>query len=272
MKKLILFAAFAALAMPLSAKADIVIAGIDTWDDTAAPTVAVIASDVTATAALTTFGSGEGGGNAGRGSSKDTTWGTFSGPAASAVTNTSQSNVSLFNGAVSGDLTFTIVNNSADSLQLNDVHFDAIAFRPNVARTWSVNVLAGSDIPVGNLFTSGLQANDNSTNAITRFNGGGQGPLLTDDTDPLTHDQHDDINLSDFATIGAGGFGTLATGQQAIIQIAFAEGTGSGGGHHLFLDNAAVSGDFIPAAAIPEPSSLALLGLAGMCGLVRRRK
>ena len=35
---------------------------------------------------------------------------------------------------------------------------------------------------------------------------------------------------------------TLAVGESAVIQIAFSGGTGSGGGHHLFVDNVAFGG------------------------------
>jgi hypothetical protein len=110
---------------------------------------------------------------------------------------------------------------------------DALAFRPNAARTYALNVLSG-DMTVGNVFTSDGPSSDNSTNAITHLGGG----LLTDDADPLTHDQHDDVEI-DMSGLADH---TLAVGESAVIQIAFSNGTGNGGGHHLFVDNVAFGG------------------------------
>jgi hypothetical protein len=105
---------------------------------------------------------------------------------------------------------------------------------------------------IGNVFTSDAPANDNSTNAITHLGGG----LLTDDLDPLTHDQHDDINI-DMTGLADH---TLAPGESAVIQVAFSNGTGSGGGHHLFVDNVAFLG------AIEETA--VLLGDVNLDGVV----
>jgi hypothetical protein len=142
-------------------------------------------------------------------------------------------NLTLTNGAASGDLTFTMTNSGTASFDLNRFYMDALAFRPNAARTYAVNVLSG-DMTVGNVFTSGLPTRENSSNAITHLGGN----LLTDDSASLAHDQHDDIeiDLSDLADH------TLSVGESVVIQVAFSNGTGSGGGHHLFIDNVAFSG------------------------------
>ena len=103
---------------------------------------------------------------------------------------------------------------------------DALAFRPNAARSYALNVVSG-DMTVGNVFTS-------ADGAITHLGGG----LLTDDSDPLTHDQHDDIEIDMSGLVDH----TLAVGESAVIQIAFTGGTGAGGGHHLFIDNVAFTG------------------------------
>jgi hypothetical protein len=165
------------------------------------------------------------------------TWGSFDGSvvmaAASFSTNSGPDNLTLTNGKTDGELTFTITNNGVGDVDLSTFHMDALAFRPNAARAYALNVLSG-DITVGNVFTSGAPASDNSTNAITHLGGG----LLTDDSDPLTHDQHDDIDI-DMSGLADH---TLAAGESAVIQIAFSGGTGSGGGHHLFVDNFAFSG------------------------------
>lgn len=122
---------------------------------------------------------------------------------------------------------------------------DVVAFRPNAPRAYQLNVLSG-DITNGTVFTS-------IDDEITHLGGNLVG-----------HDQHDEIDLD----LSALADNTLAAGESAVIQVAFSSGTGSGGGHHLFLDNVAVSGDF---AAIPEPSSILLLALSGL-GLGFRRR
>ncbi|MDB4438361.1 PEP-CTERM sorting domain-containing protein [bacterium] len=241
----------------LTASGAIIIAGIDTWDNTATPTVSHTAAGVAATAtASASTGSWSTGDSSGRGSSKDTTWGTFDGNgiAASDVTNVGAANFTVTNGRPSAEVTLSITNNGTVDLDLAAFHLDVVGFRPNAPRAYALNVLAGSDITVGNVFTS-------ADDAITHLGGG----LLTDDGDPLTHDQHDDLDLD----LGGLADHTLAVGESAQIQIAFSSGTGSGGGHHLFLDNVAVSGD---AAVVPEPSSFLLLGLSGYALLCRRRR
>ena len=202
------------------------IAGWDNFNNASSPIVNTIAAGVTATVAVT----GPGWSNndsSGRGSSKDTTWGTFAGPAvADAQTTAVGANLALVNGAESGDLTFTIANGGTNDLDLNSFHMDALAFRPNAARSYALNVVSG-DMTVGNVFTS-------AGGAITHLGGG----LLTDDSDPLTHDQHDDIEIDMSGLVDH----TLAVGESAVIQIAFTGGTGAGGGHHLFIDNVAFTG------------------------------
>ena len=263
MKRFLIVAAVAITALPQAAQADLIVAGIDSWTNAAAPPVTVVAgfatASATASASTGAWAAGEGGGNAGRGSSKDGTWGDLANTGgivgASTSTAATADNFLVTNGRPSAEVTFTITNNGADDLDLNGVHFDAVAFRPNAPRAYAINVLAGSSITEGNVFTS-------ADDAITHLGGN----LLTDDTDPLTHDQHDDISVS-LASLADN---TLATGETAIIQVAFSSGTGSGGGHHLFLDNLAVSG--VQVSAIPEPGSLALFGLSGMALAFRRRK
>ena len=208
------------------------IAGWDNFENAATPSVTTSLSGVTATVAIT--GSGwSNNDSSGRGSSNDTSWGTFEGPpVADAGTTAVGANLALINGAATGDLTFTVTNSGLADIDLNSFHMDALAFRPNAARTYALNVLSG-DMTVGNVFTSDGPSSDNTTNAITHLGGA----LLTDDSDPLTHDQHDDIEI-DMSGLADH---TLAVGESAVIQIAFTGGTG-GGGHHLFVDNVAFGG------------------------------
>jgi hypothetical protein len=143
-------------------------------------------------------------------------------------------NLTLANGAATGDLTFTITNVGVVDFDLNSFHMDALAFRPNAARTYALNVVSG-DMTNGNVFTS-------AEDAITSLAGG----LLTDDADVLTHDQHDDIDIDMSGLVDH----TLGSGESAVIQIAFSGGIGSGGGHHLFLDNVAFSGTVVGAGVL----------------------
>lgn len=207
-----------------------VVAGIDNWDNADAPTVTVLGEGIEATA--TSSGSGNGwnntdNGGSGRGSSNDGTWGTFNiGTLPSTVSDVGVANITLPNGEESGEVTLTVTNNGTTDLALEAFRFDAVAFRPNAARAYALNVLPGSDITEGNVFTS-------EDDAITSVGG----MLITDDTIDGVHDQHDDIDI-DLTGLADS---TLEVGGTAIIQIAFSSGTGSGGGHHLFLDNLALT-------------------------------
>lgn len=208
------------------------IAGWDTWDSATAPSVSVSASGISASAAASaSFGNWsitDSGDDPGRGSSDDGTWGTFSsdGPA-SPITNGGGANFTVTNGTASAEVTFTITNNGPGDYELKNFHMDALAFRPNAPRAYALDVMAGSDITVGNVFASGSPSSDNSSNAITHLAGGLSG-----------HNQHDQIDIDLTGLADA----TLGTGETAIFQLNFTNGTGSGGGHHLFLDNVAVSG------------------------------
>lgn len=248
----------AALLMTAHSQAGI-IAGWDTWDSTTAPSSSVTAAGVTATATASAssgaWSISDSGGDPGRGSSGDRTWGTFDGAGnpASAVTDDGTANFTVTNGRPSAEVTFTITNNGTSDIELGQFHMDVVAFRPNAPRTYALNVLSG-DITNGNVFTSDAPMNDNSTNAITHLGGGlGTG-----------HDVHDDLDL-DLSGLADH---TLAVGESAEIQIAFSNGTGSGGGHHLFLDNVAFS-----SLEIPEPASLiVLLSMVSLGALGRVRR
>lgn len=232
----------------LHSSAAVVIAGWDAFDSAGSPTVTVVATDITATAAASSSGSIGTGEGTSRGSSADGTWGNSSSitpaPSTAAGTGTDQ-NWTIFNGAANGQMTITITNTGSTAYDLSSFHMDTAAFRPNAPRTYTLNVLTGSDISIGTVFTS-------ATDAITSLGG----------SIPAGNDFHDDIDIS----LAGLGDHTLDAGEVAILQIAFSDGSGSGGGHHLWVDNIAVSGDLVP-----EPSA-AILGLLGALGLLRRRR
>jgi hypothetical protein len=235
-----------ALGTATSSAAIVTIAGIDEWNSTAAPTVTVLATNITATAVVNSFGSGEGGANIGRGSSSDGTWGSFAGPASpsTTVTTASTNNITLFNGGASGDITITITNNNTENLVLDAFHFDALRWRPNAAKNYQIEVISGS-------ITNGVVPG--TTSELTSFGGAA-----------LTQTQHNEI---DFSLAGLADH-TLANGESAEIRVTFSGGTGTGSGHHLFVDNVAISGEIVP---VPEPSA-ALLGLLGTGFFFLRRR
>jgi autotransporter-associated beta strand protein len=223
-------AAIGLLSWSSSVSAQVVVAGIDSWDSATAPTVPVTAPGITATATASgTNGNWSLNEGSGRGASNDGTWGTFNGNGTAPDTAIAPNgNYALTNGKQGAEVTLTITNNGASDLDLNAFHMDAGAFRPNAARAYSLDVLAGSDITVGNVFASaGTPMNNNSTDDITQV-GGNLTPA---------NDYHDDLDI-DLTGLADS---TLAVGETAIIQITFSAGTGSGSGHHLFLDNVAVS-------------------------------
>lgn len=252
MKRIVLLkmavTAFAALTCISSASGQpFIVAGWDNWDSNTAPTPTVTATDVTASAtasATRLLGDEPGSSNwtiadsaadPGRGSSIDTTWGTFDGNgiAASSVTDMGTANMTATNAKVDAEVTFTITNNGTNDLTLDAFHMDVSAFRFKAPRIYSLDVLAGSDITVGNIFASeGNPMNNNSTNDITHHSTTGLNP---------EHDFHEDLDI-DMSGLADN---TLAGGETAIIQIFFSGGHGdNSGGHHLFLDNVAFSSGF----------------------------
>ncbi|MBK1825465.1 hypothetical protein [Haloferula rosea] len=206
-----------------------VMAGWDFWSSDTAPDANVTAAGIIASASASTATgnwSRTDDGGSGRGSSGDQTWGSFGGNGvlASAVTSGSSSNLTALNGVTDAELTLTVTNNGPTDWELDAFHMDVIAFRPNAPRTYELEVVSG-DVTQGVVFTS-------ADDEISELGGSLSG----------SNDDHDevDIDLSGLAD------STLETGGSAVFRITFSSGTGSGGGHHLFLDNVAVSGATVP--------------------------
>lgn len=225
-----------------------VVAGWEHWSSGTAPVASVTAAGISATATASTASGNwntTDDGSSGRGSSGDGTWGTFSGGGvgASTVTSGPGANMTATNGETSAEITFTLTNNGPTDWTLDGVHFDVLAFRPNAPRAYEVEVLSGG-ITTGSVYES-------SDEAINHVSG----------TLPGSNDGHDQIDLSLTELADR----TLEVGEAATIQIRFSGGAGSGGGHHLFLDNLAVSG-FTEAVSALEAWRFEFFGTSANAG------
>ena len=240
MKKQIftLLALSAFMAMPLAVNADILV-GFENWiannpNAGAGVVNAASTTEVDFSGDSTTVTTGWG--RSGSGAHDDGTFGTLAGAETTVAFNRG---LSLNNG-VNGAYDFSITNSSADDYQLDFFHFDTGTFRPNAAHEWTVSIVSGD-----------LTAQSILSGSADNIAGG-------------TVDWYDyDIDLS-----GLTGGNILAAGQTATFRLDMAGGTGAGG-HHQYVDNIAISG---VVAAVPEPTSLAIIGLAGLGLMVRRRK
>lgn len=176
-------------------------------------------------------------GRSASGSNDDGTFGTLIG-----ADNTVAFNRGLsLNNGVNGSYDFSVTNGSADDYELEFFHFDTGTFRPNAAHEWTVSIQSGD-----------LTAQTIESGSADNIAGG-----VTDWYDY-------DIDLS-----GLTGGNILAAGQTATFRLDMAGGTGAGG-HHQYVDNIAISGSVV--SAVPEPSSLALLGLCSAGIVIRRRR
>lgn len=212
--------------LPLFTQA--VIAGWDIWSSATTPSANLTAEGIIATAtASTSAGTWNtlDDDSSGRGSSGDMTWGSFdgNGSPASAVTSEEGANMTAPNGVGTADLTLTITNQGPTDWALDAFHMDVLAFRPNAPRSYQVEVVSG-DITHGVVLAS-------EDNAIAEVGG----------TLSASHDQHEQVDVNLVALADS----TLESGGTVTIRITFSNGTGSGSGHHLFLDNVAVSGTLI---------------------------
>ena len=238
MKKFILLALFAALAMPQAVQADLLV-GFENWITNNPNGGVGVSNDASSSA--TGFSGGSttvtsGWGRSASGANTDGTFGTLAGAETTVGFNRG---LSLNNGA-NGSFDFSITNSTTDDYELDFFRFDTGTFRPDAAHEWTVSVQSGD------LTTQTIESG--SADNIT----GG------------TVDWYDfDIDLS-----GLTGGNVLAAGQTVTFRLDMAGGTGAGS-HHQYVDNIAVSGFVV---TVPEPSSMALLGMTGMALLARRRK
>jgi opacity protein-like surface antigen len=240
MKRFILLAAVAMLAMPQVASADLLV-GFENWivnnpNGGAGVINAATITEPGFSGDSTTVTTGWG--RSASGAHDDGTFGTLAG----AETNVAFNRGLALNNGANGAYDFSITNGTADDYELEFFHFDTGTFRPNAAHEWTVSVQSGD-----------LTAQSIESGSADNIAGG-------------TVDWYDyDIDLS-----GLTGGNVLAAGETATFRLDLAGGTGASG-HHQYVDNIAVSGSIVT-VPVPEPSSLAILGLAGLGVFVRRRK
>ena len=177
-----------------------------------------------------------------QGASNDGSFGTLAG----ASTSTGAANTGTLLGVTNtvGSYSFTVTA-GATGLLLDSFNFDARRKRSQSSSNWSVEVLSGN-------ITTGVVDSGGLGSAL-----GANGPT----------DQNDyDVDLTGLADR------ELAAGESATFRINLTggNGTNTNGDQHLYMDNVAISGTAVT-AAIPEPSSLSLLGIGVSALLLRRR-
>ncbi|MFC7335953.1 LamG-like jellyroll fold domain-containing protein [Haloferula chungangensis] len=206
-----------------------VVAGWDHWSSGTAPVASVTAQGISTTVTTSSTDgnwSNSDQSNDGRGSSGDGTWGTFDGGGASASSATSGAgaNMTALNGVEEAEITLTLTNNGSTAWNLDGFHMDVLAFRPNAPRSYELVVVSG-DMTTGSVFESSAEEINHEAGTL-----------------PGTHDTHDQIDLY-FTELADR---TLEVGESAAIRITFEGGVEDSAGHHLFLDNLAISGFTAP--------------------------
>lgn len=233
-----------------SADAATLYAGWDTFDSATAPTVSQVGADTTAT--LTTsansgnWGRWNGGGANASGASTDGTFGNLSNAVATASTfgagegTNSGSNLSLNRASKPGTITITLTNDSGLDRTLDGFYFDATGRFTQSAKDWTLTYSGA---------ISGAAAN---------------GTLTEADMMAATPAQRDwAVDLTGLTD------NNWEAGSSAIFTLTFSGGaasTGTGGGQETLVDNIGIT-----ATAVPEPGSLALMGLGGLL-IARRRR
>ena len=246
--KLALSAGLASLVIPMSADAEVIVAGWDTF--TAEPESSSPATILDADTAATMSGGGTGGGwndwNGGvQGASSDGTFGNLSNSVGSASTfvgtgSNQNTNLSLNRSVKPGFLTFSLVNNSGVDRDFLGFYFDGAHRFAQSAPNWDLT------------FSGAISGSAAS------------GTLGNADMMDLTAAQRDwGIDLTGLTD------STWEAGSTATFTLTFSGGPATnltGGGHETIVDNIAIT-----ASEVPEPGSLALLGLGGLL-IARRRR
>ena len=227
--------------MAMAASADL----IGGWETYAAPSVSNQVATATGpiNAALTMSFSSQGADwnrNAAAGGSDDLT---FGGSGGLALGNSGNVNDGFVSRRISGAfLDFTITNNDVNDLIFDGFHFDVWRLFTGSINRYELDVISGSSITVGNVVTD---------RTLGGANGGTVPPENANFADI-------DVNLSNMADR------TLAMGESATFRMTISRAGNPG---PVYFDNIAFTGH----AAIPEPSTLALVGMGCSLLFVRRR-
>ncbi len=234
-----LCAAAAMFAMPVAAQADLIV-GIDQWrSSTTNLTPLNYAVQDGVDVLITRSGTSSSGASATPGVNAD---GSNDGSIGSIVTSgvsTSQGingeSYRWINGGLTARFDFEFTDTSGSDRILDTFHFDFARTRPGVTPNFDLFLLDGGS---ETLLASGTN---------TASNGAGTPNL-----------DYEDFDLS------LGGLAFNAN-SSVTLSLRFSGATG-GSSHHGHLDNVGLS------TAVPEPTSLAIFGLAGLGLAIRRRK
>lgn len=247
MKKNLLLLTGAYLAGSIPSSAVVLAAGWDSFPSVANSPPSHLAADTAATLSGTATGGSWDDWNNNDGASSDGTFGSLSPTIAMASTSVGTgsnqgTNLSLNRAVKPGTLTFTVTNNSAFDRTLEGFYFDGVGRFSQSAKLWTLSYSGA---------ISGTSAN---------------GVLTESGMMAASAAQRDwAIDLTALAD------NVWEAGSDAIFTLTFTGGasaTGTGGGHETLIDNVAITVNSL----VPEPTSTALVGLAGAAFLFRRRR
>lgn len=141
-----------------------------------------------------------------------------------------------------GSYVFVLTADPGTNLVLDGFHFDARRKRSGSPENWVAEIISGSVTP-------GVLGSGSLGNTL-----GGVGPS-----------DHDDFSF-DLTGLADN---VVEAGTDVTVRISFSGGTQSNTDQKTYLDNVAYTGTGTP---VPEPTSLALIGLGGLLVARRRRR